>query len=156
MNAVCSEAVHRLLQDCFDKVWTHYIVEGNPHSYVDHSCHDGDCAYRGGSGARCAIGVLMKDEFYDESMEGDCVETLLSIDDGWDWVFSLADEVPGLTEADKRDIPASYFVTLQRAHDRAATKIERRKEAGESHDPREIMGAALERAAEQWNLEVPQ
>ena len=32
----------------------------------------GGCAYRGQKGLKCAIGVLIKDEFYDKGIEGSC------------------------------------------------------------------------------------
>lgn len=56
-------------QEIFDKCLGHMRKQGTP-------CVNGDniCLYRGEGGARCAIGALILDEFYDESLEGNTVD----------------------------------------------------------------------------------
>jgi hypothetical protein len=39
------------------------------------SDHEGVCMYRGDNGAVCAVGALIKDEFYNESLEENTVNT---------------------------------------------------------------------------------
>lgn len=64
-------------QEAFTRVVLHLRRQGRQSS-------DGiaGCAYRSKDGLRCAIGVLITDEFYTEDMEGFCVadirETLCS------------------------------------------------------------------------------
>ena len=52
------------LQEVFNKVVTHLLTQKK-------QCVDakGECVYRGKSGARCAVGCLIKDEFYSEDLE---------------------------------------------------------------------------------------
>lgn len=54
------------LQEAFDKVWEHFVVEGKPPAM-----HDWECRYRMSDGRRCAIGVLIPDERYEEGFEGE-------------------------------------------------------------------------------------
>lgn len=51
-------------QETFDTVVDHLRTQGQP------SIRDGECAYRGALGRRCAAGVLISDEDYKPSMEG--------------------------------------------------------------------------------------
>jgi hypothetical protein len=52
-------------QEVFDIVATHLIKQGKE------SRIGGGCAYRGEGGLKCALGVLIKDEFYREIWNGD-------------------------------------------------------------------------------------
>jgi hypothetical protein len=52
-------------QEIFDRVWTHFVVEGNPRSLGN----DGACKYRSSNGAKCAVGVLIPDEDYETWMD---------------------------------------------------------------------------------------
>ncbi len=54
----------RSLQNIFDTVAEHLLIQS------EKSILGGSCAYRGEDGRRCAIGVFIPDEYYDESMEG--------------------------------------------------------------------------------------
>lgn len=46
------------IQEWFNKVWQHAIVEKNPPSV------EGYCLYRGPKGAKCFVGVLIPDDKY--------------------------------------------------------------------------------------------
>ena len=52
-------------QEAFNKVWQHFVVEGNPRA------SDGArCWYRHpSSGAKCALGILIPDEKYSSFLE---------------------------------------------------------------------------------------
>lgn len=51
-------------QEIFDTVVAH-LLKQNAQSKTD-----GSCSYRGADGAMCAVGCLIKDEFYDSEIEG--------------------------------------------------------------------------------------
>jgi hypothetical protein len=53
-------------QEIFDRVWRHFVTEGQPLSY---SFGGSRCMFRGHNGAKCAVGVLFPDEEYDEAIE---------------------------------------------------------------------------------------
>ena len=53
-------------QEVYDKVKAHLLSQ-NRKSLDD----DGQCVYRGENGAMCAVGVLIPDDMYLPSMEGD-------------------------------------------------------------------------------------
>lgn len=51
-------------QEIFDRVCAHLLAQGRPSL-------DGDaCLYRGPDGHKCAVGCLIKDEFYSPDIEG--------------------------------------------------------------------------------------
>lgn len=52
-------------QEIFEKVCRHLATQ-NARSVGD----SGDCAYRGENGTMCAVGCLISDECYNESLEG--------------------------------------------------------------------------------------
>ena len=54
-------------QEIYDKVKEHLLKQGARSLLVDNP--NGTCAYRGGNGAMCAAGILIKDEHYDEELE---------------------------------------------------------------------------------------
>jgi hypothetical protein len=89
-------------QEIFDRVWTHFVVEGNPRSMDE----DGDCVYRGPEGQKCAVGIFIPDTEYRSGIEGSDAKALLS---GSDCPPSL---VPMREHADLLD-------DLQIAHDGA-------------------------------------
>jgi hypothetical protein len=64
-------------QEIFDRVWTHFVVEGNPRSMNNY----GACVYRGLNGARCAVGVLIPDAEYRDDFEGFNAGALIRGDD---------------------------------------------------------------------------
>lgn len=51
-------------QEVFDKVSDHLLTQGK------RSTNNGSCKYRSDEGYMCAVGCLIKDEFYDPKMEG--------------------------------------------------------------------------------------
>jgi hypothetical protein len=53
-------------QEIFNKVWQHFVVEGNPRSVEPEKRY---CAYRGPNGSKCAFGLFIPDEKYDPEME---------------------------------------------------------------------------------------
>lgn len=63
-------------QEIFDRVWRHFVTEGNPRSVHEYGGGSA-CAYRGPNGARCAVGLLIPDDEYVPSMEGRCVSAAL-------------------------------------------------------------------------------
>jgi hypothetical protein len=54
-------------QEIFDCVWDHFVTKKSPRSITNGNWSH--CAYRGDKGARCAAGLLIPDEKYQESME---------------------------------------------------------------------------------------
>jgi len=61
------------LQEIYDKVAKHLLAQ-NERSMSDKAQ---GCAYRGENGAMCAIGCLIKDEYYSEAMEGGNIRSVL-------------------------------------------------------------------------------
>lgn len=68
-------------QELFDKVVNHLIDQGGPSiAYEpDYTFPAAICKYRGGDGRSCAIGCLIKDEFYKEEFEGNLFTEMLHI-----------------------------------------------------------------------------
>ncbi|USV40975.1 hypothetical protein [Xanthomonas phage BUDD] len=63
------------MQDIFTKVATHLLTQ-NEKSMGEFPHIEGlGCAYRGENGKMCAVGCLIKDEFYDPSFENETVES---------------------------------------------------------------------------------
>ena len=60
-------------QEVFNKVWDWFIVKKNPPSLDSNKT----CQYRGPNGARCAIGIFIDDNDYDEAFEGMSVGDIL-------------------------------------------------------------------------------
>lgn len=95
-------------QEVFDRVWNHFVVEGNPLSISRDI--EGSCLYRGPDGTKCAVGLLIPDELYSPDMEGNSVCGL--IDD-----FANKSLAKVLDVENKDDI--SFLARLQSAHDLA-------------------------------------
>lgn len=55
-------------QEIFDKVARHLFTQGKP-SVLEYEIGDTRCRYRGEDGTKCAIGILIKDEFYTPEIE---------------------------------------------------------------------------------------
>ena len=53
------------MQEIFDKVSTHLLTQGKKSK----SMLTNTCLYRGPGGTSCAVGCLIKDEFYTEDLE---------------------------------------------------------------------------------------
>lgn len=49
--------------EAWQKVWDHFSQPGATRSTLE-----GTCQYRGADGAKCAVGVLIPDEVYDEDL----------------------------------------------------------------------------------------
>jgi hypothetical protein len=67
-------AGHKLTnQEAFNEVWNWFVVEKHPKSVGEPGSRyvlGNDCKYRGPNGNKCAIGVLIPDELYDEEWDG--------------------------------------------------------------------------------------
>lgn len=88
------------------------------------------CAYRGNDGHRCAIGQLIKEEFYDKAMEGKTPGDAI--------VFkALKKSCGGLDE----DVDISFLEHMQACHDNANDEYE--------------MVANLRSFAERYDLTIP-
>lgn len=57
-------------REAFDVVKAHLLAQGEQCIGLD-----GGCAYRGPNGTKCAIGILIADEHYDNELEGTNVQT---------------------------------------------------------------------------------
>lgn len=53
-------------QDLFNEVWLWFIVEKHEQSY---DCNSSSCRYRLPGGRKCALGIFIPDERYDEKMD---------------------------------------------------------------------------------------
>lgn len=91
-------------QEVFDKVYDHFITQGNPRSVEEGGK---GCLYRGPDGARCAVGLLIPDDLYEPEMDvtGD-VRGLLAD-------FPQLGRVLGVKSQDDTD----FLQALQSAHD---------------------------------------
>lgn len=65
------------MQQTFDKVCDHLIAQNDrslapsaPELWDSHIMGAGGCAYRGERGLKCAVGVLIADEYYTKDLEG--------------------------------------------------------------------------------------
>ena len=97
-------------QEVFDKVYTHFVTEGNPPSM------DGqECLYRGPNGLKCAAGLFIPDELYLESMEERLPSELFHgyYEEG----DNLNEVAPMATHWKKMDL--RFLRDLQIAHDSA-------------------------------------
>jgi hypothetical protein len=69
-------------QEIFDTVAKHLFTQGKPAKQMmpvseDHDEEDYQCRYRAADGGKCAVGVLLPDELYVESMEGQSLSGLI-------------------------------------------------------------------------------
>lgn len=135
-------------QEIFNKLWDHFVVQGNPQS-----TNGNVCLYRGPNGARCAAGVVLPDEHYDPKLEGLSLRALLSDrgrEDGRDHHDdhrlhnmpepSTLREQWGVAEED-----VEMLAEAQHGHDAGATGI---------HFRRDFAGF-LRRLAEKYNVAQP-
>ena len=65
-------------QEAYEAIRAHFTTPGNRLSTtIDDDSGDVICVYRSPDGQRCAFGVLIPDELYDESFEGKTARCLL-------------------------------------------------------------------------------
>jgi len=70
-------------QEIFDTVAKHLFTQGKPAKQLvpdpdlDDGVDDYQCRYRAADGTKCAVGVLLPDELYVESMEGQSLSGLI-------------------------------------------------------------------------------
>ncbi len=65
------------LQSVFDTVAAHLLSQGRRSWRGDKATGVGMCRLRADDGARCAVGCLLPDEVYDESLEGRTIDTIM-------------------------------------------------------------------------------
>jgi hypothetical protein len=99
-------------QEIFDTVAKHLFTQGKPAKQMmpDPDNVDGEdsqCRYRAADGTKCAVGVLLPDELYVESMEGQSLSGLI-MNAG----KQGQPELPSWMEEN-----ASLLMDLQSAHD---------------------------------------
>ena len=100
-------------QNIFDHVWDYFLTDKNDFGWNEAG---GLCEYRTPDGAKCAIGCMIPDEYYDKNMEGN------SADDLFGDVYRDIDLTGHIEErfGSIRDVPNSFFDRLQHVHDHAA------------------------------------
>lgn len=94
-----------LSQKIFDKVSKHLVKQNKK------ATKDGSCVYRGDNNLRCAIGALIKDEFYKPSF--DSSEKTTAIDDRIDIQRAVAKSLG----VERKDLDKGLLSALQSAHD---------------------------------------
>jgi hypothetical protein len=122
-------------QEIFNQVWGAFVIEKAPPSKAD----DGEgCAYRNGTGGRCAIGLLIPDEVYDPAeMEGINAKHLArSSTKAGAFLRQLCVDIDC----------AEFLVNLQSAHDNAT----------DEDDFHSAVEARLVGVAEKYDLAVPE
>jgi hypothetical protein len=63
------------LREVFDKVKTHLLTQGKRSAKMMGTSENPLCMYRAGGGLSCAVGCLIKNEYYNERLEGYTVQT---------------------------------------------------------------------------------
>ncbi len=58
------------IQEAFDIVYKHLLTQGERSMSIDEEGEE-QCLYRGPNGLKCAIGVLIDDEYYLPNLEGE-------------------------------------------------------------------------------------
>ena len=95
------------LQEIFDRIWEHFIVQKNPRSM-----QGTNCVYQDGEGAGCAIGIFILDHEYDVSLEGKPLPHMIS--------FTPETKLLLVgSEKSSRVLRLTQLSELQRAHDNA-------------------------------------
>lgn len=121
-------------QEIFEKVIMHLLVQKKRSVlYPEDRGLGANCAYRGASGLKCAVGALIPDEEYSSEIENIDAHTLIE--------GSLCP--PTLKECD-----ADLLYDLQKAHDLAPNWY------GNGLSRFGIV--ALEVIGERWNLQIPE
>ena len=92
-------------QEIFEKVAKHLLTQGKKSVYA-HGDGDTLCSYKSPDGLQCAIGILIKDEFYFPGMEGQRAT-------GKDVFRALERSLPNFPVWDNRE----FLQGLQHIHD---------------------------------------
>ena len=68
------------LQEIFNKAHKHFVGMAEPSMGATDYTEDADtqCAYRGADGNKCIVGAFIPDSLYDNSLEGDSLDSHLS------------------------------------------------------------------------------
>lgn len=64
-------------QDIINKVYNHFITEGNPRSFIPGEDGQVSCQYRSPEGNKCAVGVLISDKYYRKTMENNPIDVII-------------------------------------------------------------------------------
>jgi hypothetical protein len=120
----------RTMQQTFNEVW-----EGLKSQGFARSRRSGSCSYRGDFGRKCAIGHLIPDALYCESLDTEGKAVLDFAD------FELAKYGLEVSDTPDADSTKSFLYALQEAHDLA-------------NSPGEVQSLLMD-VARRFNLEVP-
>lgn len=74
-------------QEMFDIAAKHLLKQNKQCGYFDDEQNKFRCLYRGDDGTKCAIGALIPDELYCESMENKTAQSLVEHHDGISEIF---------------------------------------------------------------------
>lgn len=103
-------------QEIFDTVARHLIEQGRRAI----ESYEGNCAYRGVGGTKCAVGVLIPDDQYTPQIEGASVAFVnLGRDAGAKLAPARAALKQVLTDLGLLPDHTALLIDLQRAHDNA-------------------------------------
>lgn len=101
------------LQEIFDKAARHLLTQ-NARSVGAFGVGAGACAYRGKGGRKCAVGIFIDDDYYQESMEGESALTLVR---GYPRALKSVFGEPSDDEVFTETEQAHLLGELQRVHD---------------------------------------
>ena len=96
-----------LMQQIYDQVATHLLKQKATSMGTDPEYPEKEiCAYRGDGGKMCAVGCLIKDEFYDVNLENSSINNK-----------DVVDAVKRSLDSDLSNISIILLGRLQRLHD---------------------------------------
>lgn len=90
----------------FDTISAHLLKQGHRSSYPSGEGFAAGCAYRGADGDKCAVGCIIKDEFYHIGLEDQLV-----------YFDEVKEAVSKSIGAKEENIPFNLLVALQQIHD---------------------------------------
>ena len=115
-------------QEVFDYVIGHLVRQGGRSV----SASGTDCRYRGSDGSKCAVGVLIPDEVYNDVMEGD--------------------SVGGLIE----NFPRECLITGIKKHKDILNGLQNMHDSISTWQNQDIFSHGAQRIADFYNLTVPE
>jgi len=130
-------------QNIFNHVWNYFLVDKNDFGW---NAAGGLCEYRTPDGAKCAIGCMIPDEYYDKGMEGNSASELFG-----DSYYDL--DLTGIVEeqfGSIRDVPNTFFNRLQHVHDHAAEEYGKTNE-----EARDTFRQYMTTVANEIGLDIP-